>query len=330
MPSAMTRMIRRLRRGAKRAGDALLGALAVRLLKGLRLTNPDWMADFAGWTMRGIGPWFKEHRIGRVNLAAAFPEKSPAEIETILRGVWDNLGRVAAEFAHLDRIKSYDAAVPGPSDIDYSQETFDRFHALRLDGKPGLLFTAHLANWELSAQVATAHKLDTVVLYRRPNLGAVADAVIAVRSGSMGTLIPTGLDAPLKLAEALAAGRHVAMLVDQYYLRGVDVTFFGRRTRANPLIARLARQVECPIHGARMVRLPERNRFRIDLTEAIAPARAPDGRIDVQGTMQIITNVVEGWVREYPEQWLWLHRRWRPEDDALKPPPERGRLPAKT
>ncbi len=126
----------------------------------------------------------------------------------------------------------------------------------------------------------------------------------------MGELISTGLDAPMKIAGALERGAHVGMLVDQYYVRGVEVTFFGRRTNANPLLARLARHYNCPIHGARMIRLPG-NRFRGELTEAIEPARDANGEIDVAGTMQIITGVVEGWIREHPEQWLWLHRRWR-------------------
>jgi KDO2-lipid IV(A) lauroyltransferase len=103
------------------------------------------------------------------------------------------------------------------------------------------------------------------------------------------------------------------MLVDQYYVRGVEVTFFGRRTMANPLLARLAQHFDCPIHGTRIVRLPG-NRFRAELTDEIKPARDADGKIDIAATTQIITNVVEGWIREHPEQWLWLHRRWRPED----------------
>jgi KDO2-lipid IV(A) lauroyltransferase len=149
------------------------------------------------------------------------------------------------------------------------------------------------------------------VLYRRPNIGAVSDAIVDIRRGSMGKLIPTGLDAPVKLARVLEAGGHVAMLVDQHYVNGVDVTFFGRRCKANPFIARLARQIECPIHGTRVVRLPDRHRFRVDITEAIAPARDANGRIDVPGTMQIITSIIEGWVRQHPAQWLWVHRRWR-------------------
>jgi Kdo2-lipid IVA lauroyltransferase/acyltransferase len=112
------------------------------------------------------------------------------------------------------------------------------------------------------------------------------------------------------VAASLTRGVHAGMLVDQYNSRGVDVTFFGRRTKANPLIARLARHVDCPIHGTRVVRLPG-NRFRVDLTEEIEKPRDAQGEIDVAATMQIINGIIEGWIREYPEQWLWLHRRWR-------------------
>lgn len=290
--------------------DAVLGRLAVGALKAIRWTDPHRMSDFAGNLMRRFGPKLREHRIGQDNLRAAFPEKSDEEIERILSGVWDNLGRIGIEFAHLDRIWDHDPDKPGAGHIEFSQETLDRFIRLRDDGKPALVFAAHLANWEMPALPGAAHGLPSAVLYRAPNIGAVADMVLNTRGVNMGQLIKTGLDAPMRAADALAAGKHVGMLVDQYYVRGVPVTFFGRETMANPLIARLARQIDCPIHGARVVRLPG-HRFRADLTEAVEPVRGGDGRIDIAGTMQAITNVVEGWIRETPEQWLWLHRRWR-------------------
>ena len=301
----------RLQRHIKTGIDAALGSLAVAMLRAIRTTNRKHMADFAGRFMRTLGPKLKEHRTGRANLAAAFPEKSADEIEAILRGVWDNLGRVAAEFSHIDRLQMFDPDPLEKGDILYTKEVDARFRRLRCDGKPALVFAAHLANWELPALVAAKFRLDTAVLYRRPNIGAVSDAVIKLRKGSMGNLVPTGLDAPLKLIRVLEAGGHVAMLVDQHYVNGVDVTFFGRSCKANPFIARLARHIDCPIHGTRIIRLPDRHRFRVDLTEAIEPRRDATGKIDIVGTMQAITSVVEAWVREHPEQWLWLHRRWR-------------------
>jgi len=310
MPTSLQIFALRLRRFGKRAMAAVLGWLAIGALRVVRFANADTMADFAGWLMRKLGPWLPEHRVGRANLAAAYPEKSAAEIERILRGVWDNLGRVGAEFAHLDRLWDYDSAHPGSGRLEFAPGTHDRFDRLRDDGKPALIFTAHLANWELPALAAASHGLEAAILYRRPNIGNIDRRVRDLRTISMGTLIPTGLDAPLKAADALKRGLHVAMLADQFAVQGVDVTFFGRRTKANPFLARLARHVDCPIHGVRVIRLPER-RFRIELTEAIEPVRDPSGQIDVTGTMQAITGVIEGWVREHPEQWLWLHRRWR-------------------
>lgn len=300
------------RRGSwlRRAGDAVFGFLTVQLLRGIRLINVGTMANVAGATMRHLGPWLPEHRIGRANLTAAFPEKSSAEIETILRGVWDNLGRVGAEFAHIDRLWDYDPARQRPGRIMDSDATERIALGLRDDGKPALIFTAHLANWELAAVGAHAYGIDSTVLYRRPGVAAISDAVISMREGCMGTLIPTSTGAPQRLLEALQRGSHVAMLVDQYSVQGVPVTFFGRPTRANSLIARLARHIDCPIHGIRVVRHPG-DRFQLQMTEALDAPRDESGKIDVERTMQAITDVVEGWVREHPEQWLWVHRRWK-------------------
>ncbi|HLA20702.1 MAG TPA: lipid A biosynthesis lauroyl acyltransferase [Pseudolabrys sp.] len=307
-------MKRRLRRILKRARDAIIGAVAIGAIKVLRLVDPDRMADIAGWVTRTVGPLLPEHKLARAQLTAAFPEKSPAEIDTILRGVWDNLGRMGAEFAHLDRLWDFDVEHPERHGrVEVPKSDLDRFVQLRMDGKPALIFTAHLANWELPAICAVTNKLDSAVLYRRPNITVIDRWVRETRAASMGDLIATGLDAPVKLADALRRGTHVGMLVDQYYVKGAEVTFFGRRTRANPLIARLAQHFNCPIHGTRIVRLPD-HRFRAELTEEIAPVRDADGKIDIAGTMQVIISVIEGWIREHPEQWLWLHRRWRPED----------------
>ena len=112
--TASKRLALRAGRNAKVAADAALGQLAVGALRAIRATSRTRMADLAGGVMRRLGPRLKEHRIGRANLAAAFPEKSEAEIETILDGVWDNLGRVAAEFAHIDRLQMFE---PDPDDL---------------------------------------------------------------------------------------------------------------------------------------------------------------------------------------------------------------------
>ena len=128
--------------------------------------------------------------------------------------------------------------------------------------------------------LAAADGLDTLVLYRRPNLQAVADVIIGIREKHMGEMVPTSSGRPMRLARGLAANRHVAILVDQHYVRGVEVTFFGRRCMANPLVAVLARETECAIHGTRVIRLPN-GRFMADFTEPVrtrARCRGQDRR----------------------------------------------------
>jgi Kdo2-lipid IVA lauroyltransferase/acyltransferase len=306
----LQRLKSKLRVRLKRSADVVIGPLLVGLFKAVRRGDPDRSAERAGRWLRRLGPYLPEHRVGRANLAAAYPDKSPTEIEELLRRVWDNLGQVTAELAHLDRLWDFVPGAPGPYRVEETSGDVARIFRIRDADKPALIFAAHLANWELPALAAAALGVEAAVLYRAPNIGDVAAAVREVRTRQMGPLIPTGPDAAIKAAAALERGRSVGMLVDQHFGRGVEVDFFGRRCLANPMIARLARNFECPIHGTRVVRLPG-HRFRLELTEPITPPRAADGRIDVPGTMQMITSIIETWVREHPEQWLWLHRRWR-------------------
>jgi KDO2-lipid IV(A) lauroyltransferase len=147
-------------------------------------------------------------------------------------------------------------------------------------------------------------------VYRMPNNKAVAKEIARIRAPLMGRLIRTRSQAALEMAAALGSGLHLGMLVDQHFSRGVDVTFFGRRCKANPAIARLARRFDCPVVGVRVIRLPG-HRFRVEAEGPFTLPRSDAGDIDVGAAMQMITTIVEGWIREHPGQWLWFHRRWR-------------------
>lgn len=288
--------------------DRVLGGAVSGLLRGLARTDPDRAAALCGALARKLGPRTPVHRIGRANLRAAFPDKDTAWIEATLRGAWDNLGRVAGEYVHLGRIWDFDPEHPGASRIE--TDAAPLFYELLNDGKPALCFAAHLGNWELPAIAAAAHGLPSAVVYRMPNNRAVAAEITRIRAPLMGRLIRTRMEAPIEMAGALRRGEHLGMLVDQHFSRGVGVTFFGRPCKANPSIARLARRFDCPVIGVRVVRLPK-GRFRLDAVGPLDLPRDPAGEIDIPAATQMVTGIVEGWVREHPDQWLWFHRRWR-------------------
>src|ERR1700760_4302105 len=193
----------RIRDASKIIVDGLVGAATIILLRTARYFDPVKTADFLGRVTRLIGPLTREQKIGRANLVAAFPEKSPEEIEKILEGVWDNLGRLGAEFAHLDHVWDHDPAFPEKSRIEIPPRTHELFAKLRLQERPALVFAAHIGNWELPAVAAAAHGLDAAILFRRPNSASANRIFEEMRAVKMGTLIPAGRDAPLKMAEAL-------------------------------------------------------------------------------------------------------------------------------
>ena len=274
-----------------------------------RALGPDRSSAIGGAIARRLGPLLPQHRIGLENLRAAFPDKSEAEIRAILAGAWENIGRLGAEYPHLGQLFDYDhySGEIGRIEVD----GIEHFIALAEDGKPALIFSAHLANWELPPICAARYGLDSTVVFRPPNEPAAAHVLHEIRSQTMGGLEAARQGAAFAMQGVLERGGHLGMLIDQHFTRGVTVDFLGRPAFTNPIMGKFARAFDCPVHGVRVIRLPA-GRFRLQLTPALDLPRDAEGLVDVQGAMQAMTRVVEDWVREHPEQWLWMHRRWRP------------------
>lgn len=297
----------------------LLDALEAAVLHGLfvlaRAIPVGAASATGGWIARTAGPLLPVSETGRRNLRRAFPELDEAEVERILKGVWDNLGRTVAEYPHLQRLWDYDPERPD-ADSRISVDGIEQFVALRDDGKPALIFSAHLGNWELLPMAAARHGLPLAVLFRPPNNPHAAALVRRIRAKAHGQpgrddgLLPSGVEGALAAVELLGQGMHLGMLVDQRFRRGVLVPFFGRPAQTGTVLAKLARRFDCPVHGARVERLGGA-RFRVSLTPPLPLPHTDDAEADIAETMRLVTATIEGWVRERPEQWLWLHRRWK-------------------
>ncbi len=270
-------------------------------------------ADAAINTIEKLGVFFGMHyprtKIARQNLKQAFPEKSGEEIEIILREMWSNISRVAAEYFYLDEIFSIDEENQQNGRIEITGgENFDEMKALE---GPAICFTAHTGNWEILPVASAFFGLNIIALFRPPNNKYIAKKVLAARRTNMGHLVPSKVGASWSLASVMENGGKVGVLVDQFFYKGVLLDFFGHETLANPLLGKLARQFDCPVYPARTIRLPN-GRFRIDIQPKLEIPRNESGHVDVDELTRRVNQVVEGWVREYPGQWLWLHKRWRP------------------
>ena len=262
---------------------------------------------FFAWFARTVGPLLPRHQIALDNLRQAYPEKDPEWIRKTALEMWENMGRLFAEYVFLDKIFDFDpnAKKPGLVEVD----GIDIFVRLRDEKKPHIFFTAHTGNFELLPICAATFDLNVTALFRPPNNPYIAKRVLKARRTAMGHLVPSKAGAAWALAGKLAEGEDVGMLVDQKFRRGIKGTFFGRPVRTNPLLIKLARQYNCDVYPARSIRLPG-GRYRLELYERMDLPKDKDGNIDEVAAAQKLNDTVEAWVREYPGQWMWFHKRW--------------------
>jgi len=287
--------------------DWLVAQLIFLSLKALRLIPMDSAARSFERFARWLGPKLKRHQVAMANLAIAFPKKSLEEREKIASDSWAQMARTILEYGYLDEIFDLDEDNPGAGRIEVKNA--EQFIKLRDDGLPAIIFTGHIANFELLPMAAAKFGLEIQSLFRTPNNKYAASRVADARKQVARNLVASRAGASFQLMSALERGDHVGVLVDQKFRRGIDVPFFGQDAPSNPLLAKLARRYDCPVHGARSVRLPD-GRFRLEITDELVLPRTADGDIDIRGTTELVNRVVESWVREHPEQWLWIHRRW--------------------
>lgn len=277
------------------------------LLALLRLLPAKAAIRFSAWVARKIGPLSSRHKVATRNLANAYPEKSPQEIEEIALEMWDSMARLLAEYVFLDAIFDFDPDAKEKGLIEVEGEEI--FRRLLDEKKPHIFFTAHTGNFELLPICAATFGLNVTALFRPPNNPFIARKVLKARRTNMGHLVPSKAGAAWSLAAVLGQDDNVGMLVDQKFARGVPSTFFNLPVKTNPLLAKLARQYDCDVYPARCIRLPG-GRYRLELSEAMELPRDANGQVDITATAQLLNDTVEGWVREYPGQWMWFHKRW--------------------
>lgn len=297
----ISRLERTLRRRLLHPVEALTSYAAFGLL---RLLPLDWASALGGLIGRIIGPHLKITTVARRNLKRAFPEKSDAEIEAIIPAMWENIGRTAFEFPQLHRLRMY-----GNGNDDHVEvigaEIID---ALSRDGKPGIFFAGHLANWEVPALSVERRGLPIHLIYRAPN-NRMMEALFRQRRPGVGELIPKGAQGARQALRLLKDGGHLGILVDQKMNDGVAAPFFGRDAMTAPALAHFALKFNCPVVPVRAERLGGA-RFRITHFPPMDMPNTGDRQADISAIMTKVNAYLEEWVRERPEQWLWLHKRW--------------------
>src|SRR5260370_19692940 len=256
-----------------------------------RLLPVDAASGVGGWLGRLFGPRLGVTKRAQTNLQRALPYLGDAEARLVMRGMWDNLGRVIAEYPHLEEFKVYG----NDGRIEFVGD--DILDPVIASGKSAIFISAHYGNWEIATMAATQRGLDVAEAYRAANNPWI-DRLIASYRGSVGSeLTPKGVIASRRSISALREGRHLAMLVDQKMNDGIKVPFFGRDAMTAPAVAQLALRFDCAIIPARVERV-RGARFRIVLSPPIGGAQTGDRQADTLAIMTAVNAEIERWLRE--------------------------------
>ena len=256
---------------------------------------------------------FRLRQVGMRNLAMVFPEKSEAERARILRGVFASLGRQLAELCqfpkytpeNIDEVVTYDGL-----------ENYERAYARR---KGVLFLTAHFGGWELSA---FAHSLQGHWLHivMRPMDNQYLDRLLQNYRTMHGNKTVAKDDFVRGLLAAMKAGETVGILMDTNMTppQGIFVDFFGIPACTASGLARIALRTDAAVVPGFTIWDPALRKYRLRFDPALELIRSGDLEADIAANTQLFTKVIEDYVRNYPDQWLWVHRRWktRPEGQA--------------
>lgn len=285
----------------------LEAAAAVTVYGVFAVLGVDAASNIGGLLGRAIGPLLPVNRRAVTNLRRAMPELTPAEITDIMRAMWDNLGRVMAEYPHLERI-ARDAGNGGRVAITGAEH----IAAIRDADAACILVSGHFSNFELFGLTARAYGIPFAYIYRAANNPIIDRLLRRIRRLSEDDIVPKGAEGARKAIEVLRGGRRLAILVDQKMNDGIAVPFFGRPAMTAPAAAQLGLRFDCPIIPARMERTTG-CRFRLSFYPALEPPASGDRHADVMTVMTRLNAMLEAWIRERPAEWLWVHNRWPDE-----------------
>jgi Kdo2-lipid IVA lauroyltransferase/acyltransferase len=285
--------------GWRDRAEAAAAAVFFAAMSGLPL---DIASALGGLLGRLVGPRLGVSGRARRNLAAAMPELSAGEIARIVRGMWDNLGRVAAEYPHLRRLRVF---APGGR---VATSGFDHIDRATAAGRSVIVFSGHLANWEIGALAAGQYGTDVAQIYRAAN-NPLVDRMIQRFRGTGGEFIPKGRVASRRALATLRRGAHLALLADQKINDGIAVPFFGRPAMTGPALALLALHFRCEVLPARVERLNGAH-FRLTIEPPLPLPDTGDRAADAATLMAAVNERLESWIRARPAEWFWLHNRW--------------------
>ncbi len=246
-----------------------------------------------------IGPRLRVSKKAFNNIKNVMPEKNNKETLKIIKGMWENLGRVIGEYPHLKKLvpeKNNKIEVCGKKNLLLIKRT----------KTPAIFFSAHLANWEISPIAAIKNGVPVLSIFRKPNNPIINFLIKYLRSDL--PMAPKGREGARKVIYSLRNGISIGLVIDQKMNDGIEVPFFNKPAMTSDTLAQLCLKIKSLVVPVQIERIKNTN-FKITFHNPIKISKNGVKKSPTQ-IMTEVNLIIEKWIRKNPEQWLWLHRRW--------------------
>jgi KDO2-lipid IV(A) lauroyltransferase len=263
-----------------------------------------------GKIARTFGVLLPVCQVADSNLRRIFPSYSAKERREIIAGVCDNLGRLVGEMPKLHTLPIVDDATKCPATPHIFVENADLFKGFHAQQQNVLFVSAHLGNWEVLARIAEHYDMPFIRVFRKANNPFVNSLIQRNRRSVEGGFAPKGAKGSRMLLKALKSKKNLGFLIDQKMNDGLEVPFFGHPAMTASGVVDLAVRYTLPIVPAQCIR-EENGSFHLIMHP---PLIIEEGTLDDAKRVAVLTQLhtlFEEWIRQHPEQWLWVHRRWK-------------------
>lgn len=285
--------------------------LAKGCLSLLRALSPRTASNVGAFICREIGTRLPVSKTADTNLRLVMPDLTSTQRQRVIKGVWENLGRTVAEFPHLADLNHNTSVGPGWEVVgaEYLTEQSKKTG-------PVLFVSGHIGNWEMLPLGVAKYGTPFSSFFRAASNPYVNQLILQLRDEAMGEKIPMfakGSKGARQALKHLLQGQRLGVLSDQKMNDGIEVQFFGRPAMTSSAVASLALKLKCPIIPGYVQRLGPA-RLRIVVEPPIDYSEFSENNLEnIHRLTQVINDKLEGWIKQNPEQWLWLHKRWPKE-----------------
>ncbi|OGS25430.1 MAG: hypothetical protein A2297_00655 [Elusimicrobia bacterium RIFOXYB2_FULL_48_7] len=245
-------------------------------------------------------------RIAEKNLKSCFPEKTDEEIRSLAKRVFINQGKNFFEFINFHKLNKENIG----SAVKFTGA--DNFKAAFSQGKGVLMIAGHFSNWELLGVAITHNGFPLNVIARKLYIEELDELLLKSRESMGMKIIRRGLnDSPMGILRALKRNQCLAMLIDQNIksVPGVCVDFFGRKALTPSGLASLALKTGAPVVSGMIIREDD-DTFTVEMSKQVELIRTGSEEEDIVKNTQVFTGIIESYIRKYPAQWVWFHKRW--------------------